>query len=184
MKDTNRTSRGLVTRLYEQLKEIARCYLSHDRVGQFLDPTELVHTVFGRFGATSRVWESESAFTTAFSRKMRHRMIDLARGLSTGKRGNWSPHVSFEDHVTTRFDDDWVYYEAALRQLLLEKHGARRKRVMELWAARLRQEEIAEVVGVSVDTVQRDIKFSRDWLRTRAQELKQSISGGSEITGR
>jgi RNA polymerase sigma factor (TIGR02999 family) len=100
---------------------------------------------------------------------MRRILIDHARGRGTEKRGGDRDRITLSAvdgwNPVARYDDI-LALDAALSKL--ERADARAGRVVELrFFGGLLEEEIAEVLGVSVITVKRDWKVARAWLMNR-----------------
>ena len=122
-------------------------------------------------GAEPIAYRDRAHFFAIAAQTMRRILIDYARARIAEKRGGeqqrvsltavdgWSPVVGTEDLI-------------ALDQTLskLEKADPRAARVVELrFFGGLQEEEIAEVLGVSVVTVKRDWRVARAWLIGRLQ---------------
>ncbi len=97
---------------------------------------------------------------------MRRVLVDHARARVATKRGGVQHRVnlsSVEDWRTTPGSEDVLLLEDALSRL--EQADARAARVVELrFFGGLREQDVAEVLGVSAITVKRDWKVARAWL--------------------
>jgi RNA polymerase sigma factor (TIGR02999 family) len=98
-------------------------------------------------------------------------LIDHARARVAGKRGGELERISLtavEGWDPVAQSEDVIALDQALSKL--EKADARAARVVELrFFGGLQEEEIAEVLGVSIITVKRDWKVARAWLVGRLQ---------------
>ncbi len=99
---------------------------------------------------------------------MRRVLVDLARARNVARRGGGDAvHVTFDEAVAISPDrggPDWIVVDQALENLAALDR--RKARVVELrFFAGLTAEEAAEVLSVSVETVNRDWRFSKTWLR-------------------
>ena len=97
---------------------------------------------------------------------MRRILVDLARSRHYVKRGGEAIRVTFEKALEAPGLNavDWTALDDALNAL--ERLDARKYRVVELrFFGGLTVEETAEILQVSPDTVQRDWRFSKTWLR-------------------
>jgi RNA polymerase sigma factor (TIGR02999 family) len=102
---------------------------------------------------------------------MRRILIDHARARVAEKRGGVQQRVSLsavDGWNPVRHSEDVLALDELLSKL--EKSDARAARVVELrFFAGLREEDVAEVLGVSVITVKRDWRVARAWLMGRLQ---------------
>jgi RNA polymerase sigma factor (TIGR02999 family) len=154
------------TLLYPELRRQARLYMRRESPGHILQTTALVHETFLRLvGSDAVEWNDRTHFLAAASRVMRHVLVDLARRKSSQKRGARAFHVPLEaaaDIADPRAVDMIALDEALGALALLD---ARKARVVELrFFGGLTVEETAQVLLVSVETVQRDWRLARSWL--------------------
>jgi RNA polymerase sigma factor (TIGR02999 family) len=166
--------------VYAELHRQARLNLNQERVGHLLQPSALVNEAFLRLiGGAPVEWESRTHFFAIFARLMRRILIDFARAQETGKRGSHSPHVDLSEAADqpsvaatpVRFLD----LDAALDDL--SRVDERQARVVELrYFGGLENNEIANVLGVSLGTVSRDWRLARAFLYSRLQPLKQPLA--------
>lgn len=107
-------------------------------------------------------------FFATMSLAIRSILVDHARARSTGKRGGGLIRVTLS-HVEQGEEGrivDLLAIEEALIQL--EQLDARCGQVMHLTCfAGLTRDEIASLLGVSIPTVDRDLRFARSWLNRR-----------------
>lgn len=124
----------------------------------------LVHETYARLtGAAAPGAATRAHFFALCARAMRQIVIDHARRRAAGKRGGLVAAVTFDEADAPVADDPAALL--ALDQALarLELDDPRLVRLVELRAfGGLSMQEIAELLGVTVRTVQ------RDWLRARA----------------
>jgi RNA polymerase sigma factor (TIGR02999 family) len=158
--------------VYGQLKQLAHHYLRQERPDHTLQTTALVHEAFVRLvEATDIRWQRRAQFYAVAARLMRRILVDYARTRNRLKRGGTQIRVPLEDVVVVSFDrsDQIIALDDALTKLALEDD--RTHKVMELRAfGGLNNEEIAEVLGISANTVGRDWKLGKAWL---ARELSR-----------
>ena len=100
---------------------------------------------------------------------MRRILIDHARARRADKRGGVQQRInlsSIDEWRTTPQPEDLLLLDEALSRL--ERAHARAAQVVELrFFGGLREEDVAEALGVSLATVKRDWKFARAWLITQ-----------------
>ena len=84
--------------VYEELRRLARAFLSRERDGHTLQPTALVHEAYVRLIDRTRVDRQNRAhFYGIAPRMMRRVLIDHARAHVTDKRGGGAVRLSLED---------------------------------------------------------------------------------------
>jgi len=158
----------LIDQVYEQLRAIAAKRLNQGGGFVTLSPTELVHeALLGAMPAPGD-FKNRVHFFATMSLAIRSILIDHARARSTGKRGGGLIRVTLsqaEQGEEGRIVD-LLAIEEALTQL--EQLDGRCGQVMHLTCfAGLTRDEIAGLLGISVPTVDRDLRFARSWLNRR-----------------
>ncbi len=159
--------------VYDELRRLARAFLSKERGEHTLQPTALVHEAYLRLVDQTRVnWQNRAHFYGIAASMMRRVLIDHARAHATGKRGGAVIRLSIDD-VQIPIEQRAAGL-LALDEVLerLTEMDERKGRIVEMrFFGGLSDEEIAEALGVSVRTVLRDWKTARLWLyRELAQE--------------
>ena len=151
-----------------ELRRLAGAYLRRERPGHTLQPTALVNEAFLRLmGQAGRVdWESRSHFIAIAAQHMRQILVDHARRHKAGKRGAGATMLSLDDTpaATPAPSTDLLALHEALEQLAAI--DARKARAMELkYFGGLEMVEIVSVLGVSIKTVEKDVRMAGAWLR-------------------
>jgi RNA polymerase sigma-70 factor (ECF subfamily) len=152
--------------VYDELRRLARTFLARERGAHTLQPTALVHEAYVRLVDQRSVnWQNRAHFYGIAASMMRRVLIDHARAHATEKRGGSVVHLSLED-VQVPIEQrasDFVALDEALEKL--SQFDERKCRIVEMrFFAGLKDEEIAEVLGVTTRTVLRDWKKARLWL--------------------
>jgi RNA polymerase sigma factor (TIGR02999 family) len=150
---------------YARLKEIATQRLrSHDgKVA--LSPTELMHEAVVRVLGASPQWQNRAHFFASMSLCMRAALIDQARTGQSERRGHARLHVTLgqADVGAESAIADLLALDQALNHL--EAHDARSSSVLHLsYFAGLDRHEMAEVLKVSVQIIDRELRFAKSWL--------------------
>lgn len=122
-------------------------------------------------GSEPVVYQDRAHFFALAAQTMRRVLIDYARARIAGKRGGVQERVSLsavEGWNPVAHSEDILILDEALSKL--ERADPRAARVVELrFFGGLQEEEVAEVLGISVITVKRDWKVARAWLMGRLQ---------------
>ena len=159
---------ALVPLVYAELRKLAAHYLKSERVEHTLQPTALVHEAFLRLVEQETAWQNRTHFFAMAANLMRRILVDYARGHVAEKRGGAAEKISLEDAFVfvKEKPSEMIALDEALEELA--KIDPRRSRVVELkFFGGLNHEEIAQVLGVHVNTVLRDWNLARAWLKTQ-----------------
>jgi RNA polymerase sigma-70 factor (ECF subfamily) len=152
--------------VHKELQRIARGCMRGERARDGLQATALLHEAYLRLVDTQHVnWQNRAHFLAMAARLMRRILVDLARARQYQKRGGSAIQVSLTDALSV---PDKAENLLALDDALcaLAKFDERRSRVIELrFFGGLSVEETAAVLRISPDTVMRDWKLARTWLR-------------------
>jgi RNA polymerase sigma factor (TIGR02999 family) len=157
----------LVPLVYRELHQIARRCMAGERPGHSLQATALVNEAYVRLvDGTAVDWRDRAHFLAVAARVMRHILVDHARARHYQKRGGQVARVTFDEAlvVTDEPRDDVVALDDALKALAT--FDERKSRVIELrYFGGLSVEETSLVLKVSEDTVMRDWRLAKVWLR-------------------
>jgi RNA polymerase sigma-70 factor, ECF subfamily len=150
----------------KELQRIARGCMRGERAGDSLQATALVHEAYVRLVDAQHVnWQNRAHFLAMAARLMRRILVDLARARQSQKRGGRAIQVSLTDALSVPDQaEDLLALDDALSALA--EFDERRSRVVELrFFGGLSVNETAAVLQISPDTVMRDWKLARTWLR-------------------
>jgi RNA polymerase sigma factor (TIGR02999 family) len=166
----------LLPLVHDDLRRLARQRLRSLTPGSTMQATALVNEAYMRLVDAGTVdYRDRAHFFAVCATLMRHIVIDQARTRSREKRGGDWRRISLEesDLPSSDGDESLLALDEAMNRLA--KVDERKARVVELrFFAGMTNGEIAEVAGISVDTVKRDWNFARLWL---ARELKSGLAG-------
>ena len=152
--------------VYDELRRIAKYYMSRERSSHTLQATALVNETYLKLIDQQKVdWKNRSHFFGLAAEIMRRILVNHARDRMAQKRGGELQKVSMSIAVDT-FQKQEVEI-LALNDALIElaKIDERKSRVVELkFFGGLTSKEIAEVLQISDATVEREWSFARAWL--------------------
>ncbi len=157
---------ALMPLVYDELRRLARHYLSRERNDHTLQSTALVHEAFVRLvGQKPPDWTGRAHFMGVAARLMRQILVDHARAHAAGKRGGGYKLALHEDFVRVESNElDLLQLDEALRQLA--HLDPQQSRVVELrYFAGLSVEDASEVLGISPATVKREWASARAFLQ-------------------
>jgi RNA polymerase sigma factor (TIGR02999 family) len=163
----------LAERVYHELHVMARRFMQHERQGNTLQATALVHEVYIRLAGVGKLqWRQRAQFFALAAKMMRRILVDAARARRTSKRGSGVVHVSLEEPAVLAAAPDRSLIALDDALAAFSEIAPRQTRVVELrYFGGLTEEEIASVLDISPRTVRRDWEFARVWL---ARELAPS----------
>lgn len=151
---------------YAQLKQIAAQRLGQGGRDLTLTPTELLHDALLRVAEAPRDWSNRAHFYASMSLFIRSTLVDYARSRQALKRGDAVQHVSLSliEEGEPAMAADLVALDQALVKLAaLDPRGSE---VLHLtYFGGLDRQQIADVLAVSLSSVDRDLRFTRAWLR-------------------
>jgi RNA polymerase sigma factor (TIGR02999 family) len=149
--------------VYEELRAIAHRHLAKARPGGSLATTGLVHEAYLKLVDQSRAgWRDRAHFFALSSVAMRHVLVDQARARATLKRGGARRRVTLDEQAIAVDDsaETLLAIDEALKRLAAVE--PRLARVVECrFFGGLSEREIAEALGITERTVE------RDWVKAR-----------------
>jgi RNA polymerase sigma-70 factor, ECF subfamily len=156
--------------VYGELKKVARHHLRRERQQHTLQPTALVNEAWLRLRDQRRVdWQGRTHVLAVAAQAMRRVLIDHGRAHRREKRGGGQAHLTLEDWLHAAQPgaieiEDAVTIDRALTKLA--SIDERQAAVVEMrYFGGLTVPEVAEVLGVSVRTVEGEWTHARAWLR-------------------
>jgi len=169
--ETEPNASELLSVVYDKLRRLAAQKMAHEQPGQTLQPTALVHEAWLKLGHSSgRPWDSREHFFAAAAEAMRRILIDRARRRARIRHGGEWTRVDAQvvDLPIAHDGDKCLRVHEALDRLALI--DARKAEVVKMRVfVGMEVQEIAEVLGLSERSVQRDWVFSKAWLSRELQ---------------
>lgn len=170
----------LVPLVYAELRRMAGACFKDEHAMQTLEPTALVHEAYLRLASSDEPDVSSRAhFLGIAARVMRQILVDRARARNAGKR-NAAGRVPLEEDLilTGQRAALVVSLDDALNEMA--RQDPEKARILELrYFGGLTAEESAELLGVTVHKVNRQMRLAQAWLR---REIQPTLSDGAPET--
>ena len=160
-------AKGLFPVVYNDLRDLASRYLNDERKGHTLQPTALVHEAYMRLVDQTRVdWQGRTHFFAVGAQAMRRILVDHARKRQAARRGGGLQRITLDEQMAGEWqrEQDLLDLDDAL--LKLAELDPRQARMVELrFFSGLKVSQVAEVLGMSKRSVEREWTMVRSWLR-------------------
>jgi RNA polymerase sigma-70 factor (ECF subfamily) len=160
----------VITRIYEELRQVASRMMRRERAGHTLTPTAVVHEAVVRLldeAVFDRARDRDFLFAAA-ARAMREILVDHARRRAAARRGGeWErvPLDSLVDYFEAQDVDVSEIHEAIVRLTALDERQG--QAITLRYFGGLTVTEVASALGISVATVERDCRLGRAWLHAQ-----------------
>ena len=163
----NRQAQDALTPIvYSELRKLAVSFMRNERPGSTLQPTALIHEAYLQLVEHELPdFQSRAHFFGVAARIMRQLLIGNARRHNAQKRGGGNRADMPDDlPIPTQQAEELLAVDEALDRLA--RQDERKAKVIELkYFGGLKQEEIAETLGLTVATVRHDVALGEAWLR-------------------
>ena len=164
-----RASAELLPIVYDELRKLAGQKLVHEKPGQTLQATALVHEAYLRLvDGGDQPWNSRGHFFGAAAEAMRRILVESARRKKRVRHGGELQRVDFDEQLQV---GDGANVDLLALDELLKQLAAEEPEVVEVvklrYFAGLTVGETAQALQLSVRTVNRHWAFGRAWLFER-----------------
>jgi RNA polymerase sigma factor (TIGR02999 family) len=156
----------LLELVYEELRRLAASKMARETPGQTLQPTELVHEAWLRLvGTKNPKFENRNHFFSAAAEAMRRVLIDRARRKLTQRHGGGVERVDLDgqDLASPEIDEQLLAVHEVLDKFAKD-HPVQAEVVKLRYFVGMTNEETAQVLGISVSSVNNYWMFSRTWI--------------------
>lgn len=158
----------LLPLVYGELRKLAAAKLAHEKSGQTLDSTALVHEVYlrliGSRDGTSGKFVNHQHFFAAAAEAMRRILVERARSRRALKRGGDHHQVPLADYADSSVDERLLHLDEALSKLSTTDPLA--AKVVEVHHfAGLSRHDSAVALGISEHELRKKWTFARAWLK-------------------
>ena len=152
--------------VYRDLKRLAAHYLDREQSGHTFQPTALVHEAYLQIASIREFdWQARGQFIAVIAQMMRRILIDHARRRKAAKRDAGAGLEPASNNPSDPLLDILAVDQALQR--MASRHP-RPTQIVELrFFGGLETAEIAQVLDVSVTTVEREWRFAKAWLQAR-----------------
>jgi RNA polymerase sigma factor (TIGR02999 family) len=158
----------LLPLVYDELRRLAAQKLAHEKPGQTLQPTALVHEAYLRLvgGDPAKPWNGCGHFFAAAAEAMRRILVEQARRKRSAKGGGQLQRVQLHDEqlAAPSRDVDLLALDEALNKLA--SRDRRQAEVVKLrFFAGLTIRQAAAALGIAESTADADWAYAKSWLR-------------------
>lgn len=157
----------LLPLVYEELRKLAAAKLAHEKPGQTLQATALVHEAYVRLVDVERAqhWNSRGHFFGAAAEAMRRILVNRARDKGRIKRGGKLQRVHLEkiELAIDARNDDLLAIDESIGLLAAEYPECADVVKLRFFAG-LSIDESAAALGISASTAKRHWAYARAWL--------------------
>jgi RNA polymerase sigma factor (TIGR02999 family) len=163
----------LLPLVYDELRKLAARKLAHEKPGQTLVPTELVHEACLRLLDVEQAarWDSRGHFFAAAAEAMRRILLNRARDKKRLKRRGERRRIDLDqvEIALDGSDDQLIALDEALAILALEDPEAAQLVNLRFFAG-LTLKDAAASLGLAMRTAERQWAYARAWLYARLRE--------------
>lgn len=157
----------LLPLVYDELRKLAAQKMSHERPGQTLDATGLVHEAYLRLvgNEAPQRWNGRRHFFAAGAEAMRRILVERARHVQRQKHGGELNRVEFDDEliVSNHDDEELLSVDQALGSFA--EHDPTSAELVKLhFFGGFTIEEAAQFLGISTRTAYRNWTYAKAWL--------------------
>lgn len=171
----------LMPLMYAELRQLAHQRLRREHANRSLNTTGLVHEAYLKLvDLRSARFRDRGHFLAMASRLMRRLLVDQARARRADKRGGGAEPVELDESiwVSDPQADALIDLDDALRRL--EDIDRRQGEIVEQrYFGGLTLDQVAEIQGISLSTVKRELRFAHAWLVSELRGTDASSAIGS-----
>jgi RNA polymerase sigma factor (TIGR02999 family) len=168
-----RAAAQLLPLVYDELRRLAAQKVAHEKPGQTLDATALVHEAYLRLveGGDPPRYSDRRHFYAAAAEAMRRILIDNARKKKSEKRGGQQQRVEWHDNIAApaKPTDDLLAINEALNLLAAEDAESAQLVKLRFYAG-LSVEDAGDLMGLARATAYRTWDYAKAWLRMKVGE--------------
>jgi len=156
----------VVELVYPELRDIARRCLRRERPDHTMQATALVHEAYLRLVDIRQInWQDRAHFLAVGARVMRRILVEYARARGCAKREGAVRRAEFNQALLLSAEPDPIVTRLDYALKELAAFDSRKAQVVEMrYFGGLTADEIAAVLHVSPQSVNRDWSLAKSWL--------------------
>jgi RNA polymerase sigma factor (TIGR02999 family) len=164
----------LLPLVYDELRRLAAAQMAREKPGHTLDATALVHEAYLRLIGEQR-FENSRHFFAAAAEAMRRILVERARSKARLRRGGGRQRVVLDEDcaAAAAVDDEVLAVDEALTRLAA-RDPVRAELVKLRFFGGMSMPEVAQTLGMSLTTAERNWTFARVWLYAELADEKSS----------
>ena len=171
----------LLSLVYDELRKLASAKLAHEKPGQTLQATALVHEAYLRLVGgvqAGKAWDGRGHFFAAAAEAMRRILVESALRKQRLRHGGDRERVELDELNIEAPEprEDLLALDAALDKLK-RVDGTASELVQLRYFAGLTLAEAAEILDISPRTADRIWAFARAWLLREVTESRSAFPG-------
>jgi RNA polymerase sigma factor (TIGR02999 family) len=157
----------LLPLVYDELRKLAAYKLAHEKAGQTLQATALVHEAYVRLVGphVEKAWDNRGHFFAAAAESMRRILLNRARDKARHKRRGARERVDLDQVAVADMasHDQLIAVDEALQRLAKENAPCAELVRLRFFTG-LTMQEAAAALGIAPRTAHRYWVFARAWL--------------------
>lgn len=171
-------AKDLLPLVYDQLRELAAAKMAREQPGHTLQPTALVHEAYIRLvGKTDPQWNSRGHFFGAAAEAMRRILVENARRKNRRRERDQELALNLQTlRVASIANDDQILALNEALETLEARDPVKAQLVKLRFFTGLKNEEAAEIMGLSVTTIKRHWTYLKSWLYTQLRPASDSAT--------
>jgi RNA polymerase sigma factor (TIGR02999 family) len=156
----------LLKHVYDELRRLAAFKMAQQAPGHTLQATALVHEAWLKLvGAENPTFKNRTHFFSAAAEAMRHILIDRARRKQTQRHGGRFERVDFDEfEIAAPSPDDQILAIHESLEKFAVTYPLQAEVVKLRYFAGMTNEEVAQLLSISVRSVNNYWDFARAWL--------------------
>ncbi len=150
--------------LYRQLRQLANTLMVKERAGHTLSPTDLVHNAYLKLSAYEGQFEDKKHYYRTLAQQMRRLLIDYGRSKAAAKKAGSVQALNYTDSLGVSAEPVDMKRLIDAVDALADMDQRSYEITQLVYFAAVPNKEVAEMLDVSLATVERDLKFGRAFI--------------------